>query len=126
MGRATARVGRCSARRSPCSAPGGSPDPEIPPDAFSAVLFYAGLPSRWTGNSKGRAKHAIASEVRQFSAGNRFGLDGAFRRLDRPRKGAGRARSEEHTSELPSLIRISYAVFCLKQKNNKSTTETSN
>src|SRR3546814_5916967 len=27
------------------------------------------------------------------------------------------ARSEEHTSELPSLIRISYAVFCLKNKN---------
>src|SRR3546814_5452649 len=26
-------------------------------------------------------------------------------------------RSEEHTSELPSLIRISYAVFCLKKKN---------
>src|SRR3546814_8857456 len=27
-----------------------------------------------------------------------------------------RARSEEHTSELPSLMRISYAVFCLKKK----------
>src|SRR3546814_2033980 len=27
-------------------------------------------------------------------------------------------RSEEHTSELQSLIRISYAVFCLKKKNN--------
>src|SRR3546814_6412335 len=32
------------------------------------------------------------------------------------RKGAW--RSEEHTSELQSLMRISYAVFCLKQKNN--------
>src|SRR3546814_6791222 len=28
-------------------------------------------------------------------------------------------RSEEHTSELQSLIRISYAVFCLKKKNTK-------
>src|SRR3546814_6354378 len=28
-------------------------------------------------------------------------------------------RSEEHTSELQSLMRISYAVFCLKIKNNK-------
>src|SRR3546814_9300629 len=28
-------------------------------------------------------------------------------------------RSEEHTSELQSLMRISYAVFCLKQKNNR-------
>src|SRR3546814_7420301 len=28
-------------------------------------------------------------------------------------------RSEEHTSELQSLMRISYAVFCLKKKTNK-------
>src|SRR3546814_8713410 len=28
-------------------------------------------------------------------------------------------RSEEHTSELQSLMRISYAVFCFKKKNNK-------
>src|SRR3546814_8527166 len=34
-------------------------------------------------------------------------------------------RSEEHTSELQSLMRISYAVFCLKKKN-KTTTQTSN
>src|SRR3546814_8359676 len=31
----------------------------------------------------------------------------------------GRVRSEEHTSELQSLMRISYAVFCLKKKNNQ-------
>src|SRR3546814_6854594 len=31
--------------------------------------------------------------------------------------GQDRPRSEEHTSELPSLMRISYAVFCLKKKN---------
>src|SRR3546814_8108927 len=30
----------------------------------------------------------------------------------------GPLRSEEHTSELQSLMRISYAVFCLKKKNN--------
>src|SRR3546814_8198305 len=30
-----------------------------------------------------------------------------------------RIRSEEHTSELQSLMRISYAVFCLKKKKNK-------
>src|SRR3546814_6224525 len=35
------------------------------------------------------------------------------------RAGAGR-RSEEHTSELQSLMRISYAVFCLKQKTNNN------
>src|SRR3546814_4613842 len=32
-----------------------------------------------------------------------------------------RHRSEEHTSELQSLMRISYAVFCLKQKNINTT-----
>src|SRR3546814_5417026 len=30
------------------------------------------------------------------------------------------ARSEEHTSELQSLMRISYAVFCLKKKNKQT------
>src|SRR3546814_967348 len=34
------------------------------------------------------------------------------------RKLAADLRSEEHTSELQSLMRISYAVFCLKKKNN--------
>src|SRR3546814_10841036 len=33
-------------------------------------------------------------------------------------------RSEEHTSELQSLMRISYAVFCLKKKKNKHTHKT--
>src|SRR3546814_10353560 len=32
-------------------------------------------------------------------------------------------RSEEHTSELQSLMRISYAVFCLKKKNNNTPTQ---
>src|SRR3546814_5456610 len=32
------------------------------------------------------------------------------------------SRSEEHTSELQSLMRISYAVFCLKKKNKQDTT----
>src|SRR3546814_6139830 len=39
----------------------------------------------------------------------RTSLDGLVGRLER--------RSEEHTSELQSLMRISYAVFCLKKKN---------
>src|SRR3546814_4528435 len=33
---------------------------------------------------------------------------------------AHRGRSEEHTSELQSLMRISYAVFCLKKKTNQT------
>src|SRR3546814_8100210 len=41
-----------------------------------------------------------------------------FLALDRQKLGRSAGRSEEHTSELQSLMRISYAVFCLK-KNNK-------
>src|SRR3546814_2142971 len=39
--------------------------------------------------------------------------------------GTGFDRSEEHTSELQSLMRISYAVFCLQKKNTHPTTITS-
>src|SRR3546814_9094843 len=48
-----------------------------------------------------------------------------LRRNGRPDRSAGH-RSEEHTSELQSLMRISYAVFCLKKKKqtNKQITKT--
>src|SRR3546814_3613029 len=39
---------------------------------------------------------------------------------------ASKLRSEEHTSELQSLMRISYAVFCLKKKNIQPQTKTNN
>src|SRR3546814_7507900 len=51
---------------------------------------------------------------------NRMG-DGRFRAYS-----AGSFRSEAHTSELQSLMRISYAVFCWKKKNRKSKIPTSN
>src|SRR3546814_7333511 len=38
------------------------------------------------------------------------------RQVEDPDAGHHRRRSEEHTSELQSLMRISYAVFCLKKK----------
>src|SRR3546814_1849285 len=41
-----------------------------------------------------------------------------------PRAGRSEARSEEHTSELQSLMRISYAVFCLKKKKQTQTVST--
>src|SRR3546814_3086227 len=48
----------------------------------------------------------------------------AFEPDDRNRaileKRLAQARSEEHTSELQSLMRISYAVFCLKKKNKQN------
>src|SRR3546814_2523604 len=44
------------------------------------------------------------------------------RGVRRVSEAADARRSEEHTSELQSLMRISYAVFCLKKKTNNSTT----
>src|SRR3546814_14366552 len=42
---------------------------------------------------------------------------GALNELLEAERAGTRVRSEEHTSELQSLMRISYAVFCLKKKN---------
>src|SRR3546814_2467511 len=42
---------------------------------------------------------------------------GGHRRSGDQQPGGDLVRSEEHTSELQSLMRISYAVFCLKKKN---------
>src|SRR3546814_9257469 len=42
------------------------------------------------------------------------------------RRHAARLRSEEHTSELQSLMRISYAVFCLKKKKRQAITNQDN
>src|SRR3546814_6745716 len=52
------------------------------------------------------------------SAGRKGRRSPARQPAPRPRRLHCRtARSEEHTSELQSLMRISYAVFCLKKKN---------
>src|SRR3546814_8159463 len=61
-----------------------------------------------------------------FSASLRSGRRGM--RSERPlrnqtdKKRGHRFRSEEHTSELQSLMRISYAVFCVQKKNNPPAT----
>src|SRR3546814_7345307 len=68
---------------------------------------------------------AVGRALRAASGGAHLsGADG--RGADRDQRGGAadaagraalcRARSEEHTSELQSLMRISYAVFCLKKK----------
>src|SRR3546814_9059110 len=44
---------------------------------------------------------------------------GGARTPHQPRQHPARLRSEEHTSELQSLMRISYAVFCLQKKITK-------
>src|SRR3546814_7401653 len=70
------------------------------------TLFRSLLVSSSLGSSAGE----------QHAAGDRTAPGSHHRHL----RAAG--RSEEHTSELQSLMRISYAVFCLKKKiNNKKT-----
>src|SRR3546814_10525329 len=73
-------------------------------------------------------RHAVRTRclVRLQHAGQRHarpadhGRDRLPRRVRRDALGAA-ARSEEHTSELQSLMRISYAVFCLKKKTENPT-----
>src|SRR3546814_4333296 len=62
---------------------------------------------------RGAARHADRGDERAFPGAQ--GRDQAAR----PSR-----RSEEHTSELQSLMRISYAVFCLQKKKNKNSTTT--
>src|SRR3546814_5202326 len=69
--------------------------------------------------------HTAMTEARATPrAGTRCWADGAASWPRSPPKCvmAGRRRSEEHTSELQSLMRISYAVFCLKKKKKATTT----
>src|SRR3546814_4809770 len=54
--------------------------------------------------------------------GVRHRRDAGLGREDARPGGDAAVRSEEHTSELQSLMRISYAVFCLKKKNRRTTT----
>src|SRR3546814_3851883 len=58
--------------------------------------------------------------VGAFGDANGRYLSTLMRRLDAPLPSRW-TRSEEHTSELQSLMRISYAVFCLKKKKKKHT-----
>src|SRR3546814_3616230 len=63
----------------------------------------------------GRADQQVVAD--HFGPGEHHG-DRPQGLQDRRSREAG-PRSEEHTSELQSLMRISYAVFCLKKKNTK-------
>src|SRR3546814_3496995 len=66
------------------------------------VAFQEGVPDTYYEQVDGRLP-GHGEDLRRLAA-NKILIDGA-------------PRSEEHTSELQSLMRISYAVFCLKTKN---------
>src|SRR3546814_6617450 len=90
---------------------------------------YVSVPTRSTGTEGEREllaremqKEMTASILRRIDAASRapqpIGMPSAPPPVDEaaPAEPAADPRSEEHTSELQSLMRISYAVFCLKKK----------
>src|SRR3546814_1161178 len=99
----------------------------------TAALARVGLHEhRDRQHLRGLARPAVGHQFKRVACGQRMLQTHAglvlVRRLagvEVQRAGAGRApvdaqRSEEHTSELQSLMRISYAVFCLKKKNTNT------
>src|SRR3546814_7035257 len=109
------------------------PDRELIVAAFTECLSYfraipVGLPGQRVDiHQRFEYQHLAVDPAIGNGAG---GIGGAERtdqhlalRMDRRAAGiAELIRSEEHTSELQSLMRISYAVFCLKQKNYNTNT----
>src|SRR3546814_16685051 len=69
--------------------------------------------SIWGPTNRGSRTFTVAQ--RQLAESTRSVRDDALK---------PKARSEEHTSELQSLMRISYAVFCLKKKKKKHKIQT--
>src|SRR3546814_9565684 len=100
-------------------------------DLLRVLSWHGNGPCRGVGSSRacpirrGTGERCGPHEL-PWSHDLPFGIrDSAVRRGEAPGESGRasphtRARSEEHTSELQSLMRISYAVFCLKkkQKNN--------
>src|SRR3546814_10015493 len=94
-------VDRTDPRRHPFGAP---PEPRL------VEQLRAAIPRRVHANERDEF-HDVALD--QLHLAVHEGLGGAEPRVEED------ARSEEHTSELQSLMRISYAVFCLKKKKHK-------
>src|SRR3546814_3537872 len=100
---------RAKARRAPSERIGpsldGPPKASERPDNSSVI--------QRTNAAQGSADLLKALERHYTQTAKRLRIPSEFhdRRID-----FAKARSEEHTSELQSLMRISYAVFCLKQK----------
>src|SRR3546814_9368140 len=81
-----------------------------------------GLPADCAEPSEVELEHSVGGiEVERFAPAAAGGVA-----IPRAERGEALVRSEEHTSELQSLMRISYAVFCLKKKKQYKNTKTIN
>src|SRR3546814_9557269 len=93
--------------------------------AFRIGVCYLACSSRWQESTRQRRDHRVP----EATGGVQLGHQQSWARRLRDRRtvaaqpmarNSGKSRlrrSEEHTSDLQSLMRISYAVFCLKKKN---------
>src|SRR3546814_10140442 len=98
-----------------------------PRSTHTDTLFpYTTLFLSWSGRGHGR-RHTGCRATQRRKSGRRPHAPGAGDRhvrgrpLDGAARAGGRRRSVEHTSELQSLMRNSYAVFCLKKKKPNTT-----
>src|SRR3546814_2667793 len=80
--------------------------------------------SSGTGVAAAQSRAVVQRLRRVRRADHRGNVHLFGRRAQRRRAGRDVPRSEEHTSELQSLMRISYDVFCLKKKTTNTTTTT--
>src|SRR3546814_3588573 len=88
---------------------------------FSVGRSDEGLAVRYAlGALKGVGEKAMEALVAERAKGDFVSLDDFASRIDPKMLN----RSEEHTSELQSLMRISYAVFCLKKKTTRQNNTT--
>src|SRR3546814_2531886 len=93
---------------------------------YTTLFRSRGLARRGADRPARTGRRARGLRTAGRTDGPLLGRDVSARRGRRPRRArrqAGlvqRLRSEEHTSELQSLMRISYAVFCLKKKKQNT------
>src|SRR3546814_5918850 len=116
------KSGRCLAQR----------DGQAPP-LLLRLQKCAGVDERTGQQLRARSPAIVECPLGQpsFVHGKAFGLDQkasavVIERDGRTGDGHHLGRSEEHTSELQSLMRISYAVFCLKKKRETNIKEYTN
>src|SRR3546814_4527630 len=107
-------------------------------DVLAPVKKEFDIATHWLGQERDFGQHKQTPLLQIRDLNMRFTLRNAFLKKNRIILDAvkqvsfsikegevfglvGESRSEEHTSELQSLMRISYAVFCLNKKNKKTT-----
>src|SRR3546814_3308671 len=89
-----------------------------------AMTRRVAVPTRWGSTWCASVLHSVLPRKRESRArGDAVRYPGLPLSRENGEPDQAMCRSEEHMSELQSLMRISYAVFCLKKKKKKLTTK---